>query len=355
MADAEPIKKGMENVEANRRILLRRRPSGEPLPADFDTVDLPVPVPADGEIVVRNLFISLDPAIRGWMDDRPSYIPPIPLGAVVRATVVGRVVASRAKGYAEGDTVVGLGGWELYSVLQPGGFTGKVDPDWMPLTAYLSVLGAVGLTAYFGTVSLLNPQPGQTVLVSAAAGAVGSLVGQIAGFRGARAVGIAGGPEKCASLIRDYGFAAAVDYKAHPDVPALADAIRAACPEGVDAHFENVGGAVLDAALMTINDGARIALCGMIAAYNDLDPETSPGQKALWQLVVHRANLRGFVVSEFLPQFAEGIAQMAAWVKEGRLIYREEIVEGLDNALPAFLRLFRGTNTGKLILQVGQP
>lgn len=337
----------------NRRVLLKSRPVGRPEPSDFEIVDRPVPDPPAGGVVTRNAFISMDPAIRGWMDDRESYMPPIPLGEAVRATVAGHVVKSANPGFAEGDAVVGLGGWETHSAMPGEGFTAKVDPAIVPsLTAYLSVLGAVGMTSYFGTVDVLDPQPGETVLVSAAAGAVGSLVGQIAKLKGAHAIGIAGGPDKCRVLTEAFGFDGSVDYKAFDGLEPLAAAIASAAPDRIDCHFENVGGTVMDAALLNLADKARVALCGMIAVYNERDPMQTAGQKAIWQLIVRKARIQGFLVSEYLDRFEEGIGQMAQWVSEGKLVYKEEVVEGIDNALPAFNTLFDGTNTGKVILKV---
>lgn len=339
-------------MTTNRRVLLQQRPVGLPRQEDFAFIEAPVPEPATGQIVIRNVFISLDPAIRGWMDDRPSYFPPIALGDPVRATTVGRVAKSAHPDFKEGDWVVGLNAWEDYSLAEAGGFTSVVDPSLVPSpSAYLSILGAVGMTAYFGLLDLGKPKAGETVLVSAAAGAVGSLVGQIAKIQGCRAVGIAGSDDKCAWVTGELGFDAAFNYKGL-DVPALAARIAETCPDGVDVYFDNVGGDILDAALININDNARMIECGMISVYNEVDPP--PGPRHLWQLIVHTARMEGFLIRDYVPRFPEGIAQMADWLAAGKLTYREDMVEGLDNAVTAFLKLFHGTNVGKLVLKIAE-
>lgn len=337
-------------MPTNRRFTLQRRPVGMPVAGDFALDQVSLPALADGEFLVANHYASLDPAIRGWLDAAPSYLPPVPLGDPVRATTVGIVAASRAAAFPVGQWVVGLNAIETHSRVRPGGFTSPVDPALVPsVTNYLSVLGAVGMTAYFGLIDLGRPQPGQTVVVSGAAGAVGSLVGQIARLHGCRAVGIAGGAAKCARLIDRFGFDAAVDYRGR-SAAELADAIRAAAPGGTDILFENVGGDVLDAGLLTLNPGARVVLCGLIAEYNRA--EGPLGARNLWQLIVRSASIHGLLVSDYVPRFGEGIAAMAGWLGEGKLAFDEHVEEGIDNALPAFLRLFNGTNTGKLILKL---
>lgn len=334
----------------NRRFTLVRRPCGLPVADDFALVDVGVPELAEGEVLVANHYASLDPAIRGWLDDAPSYMPPVLLGDAVRATTVGVVAASRDPGFPVGQWVVGLNAIETYSRVAPGGFMGPIDPGAVPsVTNYLSVLGAVGLTAYFGLTDLGRPKAGQTVLVSGAGGAVGSLVGQIAKLMGARAVGIAGGAAKCARVVEHYGFDAAVDYRGR-SVGELAAAVREAAPGGVDVLFENVGGDVFDGGLMCLNHGARVVLCGLIAEYNR--PEGPLGARNLWQLIVHSASIHGMLIRDYLPRFGEGAAAMAAWVREGRLVFDEHVDVGIENALPAFLRLFAGTNEGKMILKL---
>lgn len=335
----------------NRRFLLKRRPNGVPVADDFSLVEESVPEPAEGEFVVQTVYASLDPAMRGWLDDAPSYMPPVPLGEAVRASTVGRITASRNPDFPEGAWVSGLGAIEEYSLGQAGGFMRRIDPGAVPSPSnYLSVLGAVGMTAYFGVVDVLAPKPGQTLLVSGAAGAVGSLVGQIGKILGCRTIGIAGGPAKTKRLVEDYGYDVAIDYRGK-DVAALEAEIRKAAPDGVDLGFENVGGAILDATLSCLSHGAKIALCGLISEYNS--PE-KVGARNVWQLIVHRATLTGFLVADYLPRFEEGAKQMAVWVSEGKLRFDEHIDEGIENALPAFLRLFEGTNEGKMILQLAE-
>ncbi|HMO73850.1 MAG TPA: NADP-dependent oxidoreductase [Sphingopyxis sp.] len=334
----------------NRRFLLVRRPNGEPVEEDFSLVTEPVPELADGQFLIRNHYASLDPAIRGWMDDAPSYMPPIPLGDPVRATTVGVVEASKAEGFVPGQWVLGLNGIEDYSVGVAGGFTQPIDADAVPsVTNYLSVLGAVGMTAYFGYIEVCEPRPGDVVLVTGAAGAVGSLVGQIAKIKGAgKVIGIAGGAEKCARLTGRYGFDAAIDYRGK-DVRALTDAIRAEAPEGVDIIFENVGGDILDAGLMNLRHGARIGLCGLISEYNTLE---KVGARNIWQLIVHRASIRGLLVADYIARFAEGGAEMAAWLQQGKLVADEHVDAGIENSFDAFMRLFAGSNQGKMILKI---
>ncbi|MEX6723488.1 NADP-dependent oxidoreductase [Parapedomonas caeni] len=337
-------------MTVNRRFLLTARPKGVPKPADFAFVSEPLPDLAEGEILVRNAYASIDPAIRGWMDDAPSYMPPIPLGAPVRATTIGRVAASRHPDFAVGDPVMGVNGLEDYSVATAGGFTSKIDLSAVPEpTNFLSVYGAVGLTGYFGLLEVGQPKPGETVLVSGAAGAVGSVVGQIARIKGCRAVGIAGGAAKCQRLIDEFGFDAAIDYRGK-DLAAMTAAIAEACPGGVDVFFDNVGGLILDATLPNINHRARLALCGMISQYNATGPV--PGPTNLWFLIARVARMEGLLVSEYIDRWSEGAAEMARWIAEGKLVFREQIEEGLENALPVFLKLFEGTNDGKLILKI---
>lgn len=333
----------------NRRFLLVRRPQGAPVAEDFSLrVDAISAVPPGG-IVVRNRYASLDPAQRGWMDDAESYMPPIALGDPVRATTVGVVHASDNPDFVVGQWVMGLNALEDYSVAMPGGFTMPIDVDAVASPAnYLSALGAVGLTAYFGLTEVVRPQPGETLLVSGAAGAVGSAVGQIGKILGCRVIGIAGGVDKCRRLVEDYGFDAAIDYKGK-DHAALVAAILAAAPEGVDVVFENVGGAVLEAEVFALAHNARILLCGLIAEYNS--PEKL-GLRNLWQVLARRATIHGFLIADYADRFAQGGAQMAQWLGEGKLRADEDVQEGLENAYPAFMRLFSGANTGKLVLKI---
>jgi NADPH-dependent curcumin reductase CurA len=337
-------------AERNRRLLVRRRPIGLPVTGDFDLVEEPIPKPHDGAILVRNHLCSLDPAIRGWLDDVPSYMPPIALNDPVRAITVGRIVTSRHPAFQAGEWVVGLNAIEDYSIAAPDGFLRIIDPTTVPsVTLYLSALGAVGITAYFGVTEVCRPRPGETMLINGAAGAVGSMVGQIARIKGCRTIGIAGGSAKCKRLIERYGFDAAIDYR-EKSSDALSAALAAAAPDGVDMVFENVGGKLLDAALMHLKLHARVALCGLISEYNST---TGPiGARNLWQLIVKRATIQGLFTGDFLDRSAEAWTALAAWFEKGLLVVDEQIEEGIENAVPAFLRLFAGAHDGKLILRI---
>ncbi len=335
----------------NKRFLLKRRPNGPPVADDFELVTVEIPELADGQFLIANRYASLDPAMRGWMDDLPSYMPPIPLGEPVRASTVGEVVESKADGFPVGQWVSGLNAIEQYSVGVAGGFSQPVDVSIVPSpTNFLSVLGAVGMTAYFGYLEACDPKPGDVVLVTGAEGAVGSLVGQIAKLKGAsKVIGIAGGPEKCARLTERYGFDAAIDYRGK-SVDALTAAIRLEAPEGVNVIFENVGGDILDAGLNNLAMHATIGVCGLISEYNNAGEKT--GARNIWQLIVKRATMRGLLVADYIPRFGEGIGAMAGWLQSGQLVFDEHIDEGIENALPAFLRLFAGTNDGKMVLKI---
>ena len=332
----------------NRRFLLRRRPDGTPVPDDFELVTEPTPELAEGEFLIRNHYASLDPAMRGWMDAEGNYMPPIPLDAPVRASTIGVVEESRAEGFAPGQWVMGLNAIEDYSIGVAGGFTQPIDPSLVPsVTNYLSIFGAVGMTAYFGFLEVCEPKEGETVLVTGAAGAVGSIVGQLAKIKGCRAIGIAGGPEKCARLVQRYGFDAAIDYRGK-DEAALTAAIAEAAPNGVDVIFENVGGIILDAGLMNLNFNGRVGLCGLISEYN-----TEPvGIRNLWQLIVKRADIRGLLVADYVPRFGEGAAKMGEWVAAGKIVTDEHVDEGIENTFASFMRLFSGGNQGKMILKI---
>lgn len=334
----------------NRQFRLVRRPHGTPVEADFSLVNAPIPAPEQGGFIVRNHFASLDPAQRGWMDDVPSYMPPIPLDSPVTATTVGRVHATANSDFAVGDWVLGLNGLEDYSSVQPGGFTNKIDISMVSSpTMFLSGMGAVGLTAYFGLLDGLNPQAGETLLVTGAAGAVGSIVGQIGKIKSCTVIGIAGGADKCRRLIEDYGFDTAIDYRGK-SMAQLASEIQKAVPNGVNMIFENVGGDVLDAGLMNLAMKARILLCGLISEYNSDDGKV--GARNLWALIVKRATMQGFLIMDYVARFGEGGMQVAQWMGEGKIRVDEDIQNGLENAYPAFMRLFSGANTGKLILKI---
>lgn len=337
-------------MPTNRRFTLVRRPHGTPVPEDFRLIEVETPALDDGQFLVRNHYASLDPAIRGWMDDLPSYLPPIKLGDPFRATTIGIVSQSRSADFPVGSWASGLNGLEDYSLGANGGFSSLIDPDAVPvITNYLSSVGAIGLTAYFALLEKGKPQSGETVLVSGAAGAVGSLVGQIAKMQGCRTIGIAGGAEKCERLTRDYGYDVSIDYRGKSSAQLVA-AIRAAAPDGVDVQFENVGGAILDAGLLSINPNGRVVLCGLISQYNSVPlPITN-----IWRLITQGARMEGFILTQYVPRFAEVIPLLAAWTKSGALRVDEHIDVGLENALPAFLRLFEGTNRGKMILKIAE-
>lgn len=336
-------------MTANRRFLLKRRPDGEPVREDFELVETPLSELAEGQFRIRNRYASLDPAMRGWMDDAESYFPPIPLGDAVRASTIGQVEESRAEGFAPGQWVMGLNAIEDYSISAEGGFTQPIDADAVPqVTNYLSLFGAVGMTAYFGLFEVCKPVEGDTVLVTGAAGAVGSIVGQLAKIRGCRAIGIAGGPEKCARLTERYGYDAAIDYRGK-DEAALTAEIKALAPDGVNVIFENVGGVILDAGLNNLAMKARIGLCGLISEYNANEPV---GARNLWQLIVKRASITGLLVADYVARFPEGAEQMGKWAAEGRIVVDEHVDEGIENAYDAFMRLFSGGNQGKMILKL---
>lgn len=333
----------------NRKFTLVSRPDGEPKASDFALVEEDLPELQDGSFLVRNHYISLDPAQRGWMSDAESYMPPIALGAAVTASAVGRVHASKNPDFPEGQWVVGLAAMEEYSVVQAGGFTAPVDVSLVPSpTNFLSVLGAVGMTAYFGMIDDGKPKEGETLLVTGAAGAVGSLVGQIGKIKGCRVVGIAGGADKCAKLINDYGFDAAIDYRGKSQAQ-LEVEIAAAAPDGVDLIWENVGGEIMDAGIASINEYGRMVLCGLISEYNS--PE-AVGTRNLWYLISRQATIKGFLVRDYPPRFPEGIAQMGQWLAEGKIKHDEDIETGIENSYDAFMKLFSGGNQGKLILDV---
>lgn len=330
----------------NRQYYLASRPAGMPTAENVPFRDVPLAEPGEGEVVMRNLYISLDPAIRGWMGDDPNYIEPITLGDAVRSSVIGRVVKSNSPDFSEGDVAMTMGGWETYTTV-PAVMLNKLDESMgIPLSHFLGVLGPTGLTAYFGLLEVGRPKEGETVLVSAAAGAVGSVVGQIAKQQGCRVVGMAGTEEKCRWITEDLGFDAAINYKTCGD---YGEAIRAACPDGVDVYFDNVGGEILDATLLCLNKYARVAVCGWISTYNVAD---APGPRNLWQLVAESVTIQGFTVIDYMERFPEGIAQLAEWVIAGKLQFREEVVDGLDNILPTFLKLFDGSNNGKLVVSL---
>jgi NADPH-dependent curcumin reductase CurA len=333
-------------MPANTAVRLARRPSGVPVPDDFSITTEEAPEPGPGQFVVRTTMLSVDPAMRGWMDDAPSYLPPIALGDVIRAAGVGEVVASQHPRYPVGTMVQGNLGFQEYS-LSDGRDTVRIDPALGTPSMYLGVLGLTGLTAYFGLLELGRPAAGDTVLVSAAAGAVGTIAAQIALIGGCRVVGIAGGPDKCRYLTDDLGLHAAIDYRAD----GIRSAVRTACPDGVDVYFDNVGGEILDAALANLAMHARIVVCGAISQYN---AEARPsGPRNYLALLVRRATMSGFLVFDYASQYAVARRRLAGWVAEGRITAPETIVSGaVTDFLPTFLRLFTGDNVGKLVLDI---
>lgn len=337
-------------MNSSRCIVLRSRPVGAPQASDFDLIRRPVPVPKAGSLLVRVLECSLDPALRRWMD-ADSYGTPIAIGGQLPSTLIGRVVDSRCDGFNIGDYVTGRGTLSDFALLDADGYTHRIDRVNLPsLTCHLSVLGTSGLTACNGLLKIGRPKTGESVLVSAASGSVGSLVGQIARIRGCRVIGITGSAAKCARLIESYGFDSAID-RSGKDADALARAVRSACPQGVDVYFDNVGGPCLEAALDAINPHARIVLCGMIGEYNG---EIPPGPRNLWRLVARAATMSGFLNREYLADCAEELQQLRQWIHAGRLKWSEHIEEGLENFHSAFMRLFDGSHEGKLILRIGR-
>jgi NADPH-dependent curcumin reductase CurA len=331
-------------TEQNRQILLRRRPSGMPTAEDFAIVDGPVPQPGPGEVLLRGLYLSLDPYMRGRLSAARSYAKPVEIGAVIEGRVVGEVVRSEHPEFRPGEFAFGGYGWQLYSAV-PGGQLVKLDPAEAPLSTALGVLGMPGLTAYVGLSDIGQPKPGETVVVSAASGAVGAVAGQLARHAGARVVGIAGGPEKCRYVESELGFDACLDHR----VSSLGEALDAACPDGIDVYWENVGGAVQQAVFPRFNDFARMVMCGMIAEYNDSAPRPGPN---LMAAVRKRLRIQGFIVSDQWQRWAEYRAMAAPLLRMGRLKYREDIVAGLDNAPAAFIGLLQGRNFGKLLIRL---
>jgi len=329
----------------NHKFELAARPVGLPKRSDWNYKEEPVRDPGDGELLVKILYISLDPAMRGWMNEGRSYVPPIAIGEVMRALAVGRVVSSKNPKFAVGDHVYGVLGVQEYAVTNGTGLT-KVDPALVPLPVYLGTLGAPGMTAYFGLLDIGKPQAGQTVVVSGAGGAVGMVVGQIAKIKGCHVVGIAGGAEKCTCVTKDFGFDAAIDYKSEN----VRAAVQKHCPKGVDVYFDNVGGDILDAVLTQIARGARIVICGAISQYNSTTGIKGPSNYL--SLLVNRASMTGMVVFDYASRYPEAAREMAAWMAAGKLKSREDIVEGLETFPDTLLKLFKGENTGKLILKV---
>lgn len=329
----------------NHQFRLAARPVGLPRPSDWARTEEPLRDLRDGELLVKTIYLSIDPAMRGWMNEGRSYVPPVGIGEVMRALSVAQVVESKNARFASGDFVSGAFGVQEYAISDGTGVT-SLDPKIAPLPVFLGTLGMSGLTAYFGLLDVGKLQSGNTVVVSGAAGAVGSVVGQIAKIKNCRAIGIAGGPEKCGYLVEELGFDAAIDYKKEN----VKEALKTHCPKGLDIYFDNVGGDILDAALTRLARGARIVICGAISQYNNTEPAKGPSNYL--SLLVYRASMTGMVVFDFADRYPEAIREMAGWMAAGKLKTREDIVEGFDNFPETLLKLFRGENFGKLVLKV---
>jgi NADPH-dependent curcumin reductase CurA len=338
-----------ETMETNLQFRLAARPVGMVKASDWQQVDEPLRALADGEIRVKVLYLSLDPAMRGWMNEGKSYIRPVAIGEVMRAGGVGLVTESRSPSFAVGDHVVGGPGVQRYwtgAADDKSGNFHKIDPQLAPLTTYLNTLGMPGMTAYFGLLESGQPKAGETVLVSGAAGAVGQTVGQVAKQLGCRVVGIAGGKDKCAFVVNELGFDACIDYKNDP----VKDGLKQHCPQGVDVYFDNVGGEILDTVLTRINLKARIVICGAISQYNNTTPVKGPSNYLA--LLVNRARMEGIVVFDYAARYPEGVAQLGKWLREGKIHSKEDVVQGLENFPQTLNMLFEGKNFGKLVLQV---
>jgi len=344
----------MSSTLTNHQVRLAKRPEGAATRDNWQFTTEPVGEPAEGGVLVQTLSLSLDPAMRGWMNEGKSYIPPVEIGAVMRAGGIGRVTASRNPAFAVGDTVYGTLGVQEYILIpqddiKRNGLT-KVDLRAGTITQWLNVLGMPGMTGYFGLMDIGQPKPGETVVVSGAAGAVGQTVGQLAKIKGCRAVGIAGGQEKCDWVVKELGFDACIDYKAGPS--AVREGLKAHCPKGIDIYFDNVGGEILDAALARLARGARIIICGAISQYNNANSAPAQGPKNYLSLLVNRARMQGMVVFDYADRYHLAVAEMAVYLKDGRMKSREDVVEGIDTFPEALTRLFTGQNFGKLVLKV---
>ena len=337
-------------MPANQQVLLDNRPTGEAVASNFKLVTSQTPALQEGQVLVRHHFLSLDPYMRGRMNDAKSYAAPQPLGEVMGGGTAGEVVESRSPRFQPGDKVVGMGGWQQYSVVnaeQPGALR-KVDTTQVPLSHYLGAVGMPGVTAWYGLVKIIEPKAGQTVVVSAATGAVGSAFAALAKARNLRVVGIAGGPEKCKYAVDELGFDACIDYKLHQDAASLSKALKDACPNGIDGYFENVGGMVLDAVLARMNAFGRIALCGMIAGYDGQPmPMTYPAL-----ILTNRLKVQGFIVSEHMEVWPEALKELGMLVATGKLRPRESVAQGLPAAPEAFLGLLKGKNFGKQLVKL---
>jgi NADPH-dependent curcumin reductase CurA len=332
-----------------KRVVLVSRPHGEPKASDFRVEDYAPPAPGEGQVLLRTIWLSLDPYMRGRMSDGPSYAAPVPIGGVMEGGTVSEVIASNNPGFAKGDIVLSRAGWQTHALSDGKGLT-KIDPKLGPVSTAVGVLGMPGMTAYTGLLDIGKPQPGETVVVAAASGAVGSAVGQIAKIKGARAVGIAGGADKCRYVKEELGFDDCIDHR-DPD---LAAKLKEACPKGIDVYFENVGGAVFEAVFPLLNAFARVPVCGLIAHYNDTEAKPPKWASSMMRAVLtKRLTIRGFIVSDFAARHADFLRDMSQWVREGKIKHRECITEGLDSAPDAFMGLLKGANFGKQLVRVG--
>ena len=332
-----------------KRIVLAARPVGEPKPSDFRLEEHAIPTPGAGEVLLRTIWLSLAPYMRGRMSDGPSYAQPVPVGGVMEAGTVCEVVASNNPGFKAGDIVLARAGWQTHAISDGKGLA-KVDPKLAPISTAVGVLGMPGMTAYTGLLDIGQPKPGETVVVAAASGAVGSAVGQIAKIKGARAIGIAGGKDKCDYVKNEFGFDDCLDHR-DPD---LAAKLKAACPKGIDVYFENVGGPVFEAVFPLFNAFARMPVCGLIAHYNDTQSVAPKWAGALMRNVLtKRLTIRGFIVSDFASRHGDFLKDMSAWVRDGKVKYKEHVTEGLENAPDAFMGLLKGANFGKQLVRVG--
>jgi len=333
-------------ASTNHQWRLVTRPTGLIKESDFKWVEEPIPTPENGHVLIRNMYLSLDPANRGWVTDRKSYVPPVGIDEVMRAGGIGTVEKSNHQNFQAGDIVQGMLGWQQYSVVDGRALTKLPKDSQVPLTAYLGLFGYIGLTAYFGLLDVGKPKQGETLVVSAAAGAVGSLVGQIGKIKGCRVVGIAGSEEKCRWIVDELGFDAAINYKSEP----VFEKLKQHCQNGIDVYFDNVGGETLDAVLALINLRARIPICGMISQYNATEPV--PGPYNLINLISRRARMEGFLVLDYVNRTQEAMTELGRWLGEGKIKYKVDVVEGLENAPKAINKLFDGSNQGKLIVKV---
>ena len=331
---------------SNRQILLKSRPEGSPNLDNFELVEKPIPTPGEGEVLMRTLYLSLDPYMRGRMSAAKSYAKPAAVGEPMVGATVGEIVSSRNPRFAVGDIVLGYGGWQQYALSSGGGLR-KLDPAAAPVSTALGVLGMPGMTAYVGLTEIGQPKSGETVVVAAASGAVGSVVGQLAKINGARAIGIAGGYDKCRFVVDELGFDACVDHRE----PHFARRLEAACPSGIDVYFENVGGAVQHTVWPLLNDFARVPVCGLIAQYSATSPMPGPD---MFSVLRKRLLLRGFIVSDFAAKQGDFLRDVGEWVRAGRIKYREDVVDGLEQAPSAFLGLLQGKNFGKLLVRVAK-